>query len=398
MQNWSGVVPTGFIDAKILRVPDAIIRPPGEGDMQGLRQVCGVFHHDGSPVDMARTVSSSGDLSLPATLSGPPLRRREGAWVFGGMLFHHFGHALIYSMSRIWAVQRLLDGGVPLRGVVFFQRFAPEPQASPALPRNLLPIFDIFPPGLPIVTIADVEQIDELYVPEQGISTAPELFIGRPEQRHFYRNSAARVPPNAERRDIYISRTKTGWKGNHLFEAEIQRAMAEAGYLIFHPQTVSLQEQIATYRSARRIVAVDGSALHVAAMAVPSDAKVAVISRREFYAWAIADQIRAFADCEVQVIEAHADAYVFSRQLGRRASWSTTQVLTDFAKLGHELVQHGFLDRLPEWQFPTEAELGQRLADAKAKFGDDLVRIPDDIRRREPHYGAHRGPLPQTSL
>lgn len=390
MQDWSGVLPQTLPEARIECIEGALIRPPAEGDMRGLRQACGVFRPDGSPVDAARTLSMSGELSLPTE---PPLRQltqRPGAWVFGGMLFNHFGHGLIYSASRLWAVKRLLDEGVALRGVVFYQRHQPEPQESPALPRNMVTIFNTFRPDIPIVTVGSVEQFEELYVPQQGISTAPELFIGLPEQRRFYRENASRIASNAEPRDIYISRTKTGWKGNHLFEREIERAMAEAGYLIFHPQNVPLNEQIATYRSARRIVAVDGSALHVAATAVPSAAKVAVISRREFFAWAIADQIRAFAGCEVRVVEAHSDMYVFSRGLGRRASWSTTQVMTDFARLGDELVQYGFLDKQPEWRLPSDDQLAKRLSEAKAKIGDDLVLVPDHIRLREPGYGAHR--------
>ena len=186
-----------------------------------------------------------------------------------------------------------------------------------------------------------------------------------------------------------MSRTRTGWKGNHLFEAEIERALAAAGYLIYHPQLHPLEDQIATYRSARRLIAVDGSALHVVAMAVPQTAKVAVISRRAFFAWAIADQIFAFAGCDVQVIEAHAEVYAFSRGLGRPSSWSKTQVTTDFARLGAELLARGFLAALPDWQLPSEADLAARLAAAKAKVGDDLVPIPPRVRRREPHVNAH---------
>jgi hypothetical protein len=388
MQDWSGVLPIGLPEAKIERISDALLRPPAQGDMQGLRQICGVFRPDGSPVDLARTLSSSGELSLPAPPPTQVSRRRAGTWVFGGMLFNHFGHGLIYSASRLWAIKKLRDQGIPLEGVLFYQRHKDEPQISPALPRNLQQIFDVFQPDLPIATTGDVEQIETLFVPQQGISTLPELFLGLPEQRQFMRDSTTNLRRDDLPRDVYISRTKTGWKGNHLFEREIERALAAAGYYIFHPQNATLPEQIAIYRSARRLIAVDGSALHVAATAVGSDAKVAVISRRAFYAWAIADQIRAFANCDVHVIEAHDQAYVFSRALGRRASWSTTQVTTDFDQLGGDLVQYGFLDRYPDWQLPSAADLDERLAEAKAKQGDDLVLIPDDIRQREPHYRA----------
>lgn len=392
MQNWTGVLPEDLPDSRIEAIQNAIVRPPGAGDMRGLRQACGVFGPDGSTIDAARTMSMSGELSLsvPRPTADSTATRRVGSWLFGGMLFHHFGHSLIYSASRLWAVKRLHDEGIELSGVLFFQRHQPLAQTVSELPRNVVTLLETFQPGIPVETVSQIEEVERLYVPQQGISTTANLFIGIPEQRLFYRENAMRIEPNDAPRDIYISRTKTGWKGNHLFEREIERAMAKAGYLVFHPQNVPLAEQIATYRSARRIVAVDGSALHVVAMAVPTEAKVAVLSRREFYAWAIADQIRAFSGCEVHAIEAHKDVYVFSRGLGRRASWSTTQVMTDFQKVGEELTKLGFLDAPPDWQLPTVVHLNQRLADAKAKIGDDLVLIPDSVRTREPYFGSHR--------
>ena len=385
----SGVLPDGMPEARIERVANAVFRPPGPGDMEGMRQGCGVFLRDGTVV-AAGIASSDGELALPVPPPEGVERFREGAWVYGGLLVHHFGHALIYSLSRLWAVRRLQDEGVALRGVLFHRRYSEDPAGAPELPRNVVSLLGVFDPGLPVVAVGEVEEVETLYVPAQGISTTKELFLGLPEQRRFYRDCAARIAPNAEPRDVYISRTRTGWKGNHLFEAEIERALAAAGYLIYHPQMHPLEDQIATYRSARRVIAVDGSALHVAAMAVPQSAKVAILSRRAFFAWAIADQIVAFSGCAVQVIEAHAEVYAFSRGMGRPASWSKTQVTTDFARLGEELVAGGFLAALPEWRLPTEADLVARLAAATAKVGDELVPMPARLRRREPDYLTHR--------
>ncbi|WP_309668203.1 glycosyltransferase family 61 protein [Tabrizicola sp.] len=397
MTEWSGVLPQEMPAAQIDHVANAVIRPPGPEDMKGLRQVCGVFRPDGSPIAAAGTLSSDGELCLPAEVPNS-VRRREGAWVFGGLLFNHFGHALIYSTARLWAVRKLLDDGVPLQGVLFHRRYTADPAHDPEIPRNAAAIFGVFAPDVPVVATAENEEVEDLYIPSQGISTTPELFAGLPEQRRFFRDSAAKIPPNSEPRDIYVSRTKTGWKGNHLFEREIERALAEAGYHVFHPQFHTLADQIATYRSARRLIAVDGSALHVVAMAVPADAKVAVITRREFFAWAIADQIRAFAGCTVQVIEAHVDVYAFSRGLGRHSSWSKTQVTTDFSRLGSALVDAGFLSTLPDWRYPSEGDLAARLAEAAAKIGDTLLPVPDHLRGREPYCKAHlradRGSVP----
>lgn len=394
MRDFSGVLPNDLPDAQIERVDGAIMRPPREGDMGGLHQVCGVFRPDGTLVDLSKTLSIGGYLSPPPPIPEMPSVRRDGAWVFGGQLYHHFGHGLIYSASRLWAIRRLLQNGVPLKGILFHERHSTEPKGDMALPRNLRQTLDVFQPGIPVATTGTTERVETLYVPQQGMSTHPSLFLGLDEQRRFMRDNAARIEPNAAQRDIYISRTRIGWKGNHLFESEIERALALAGYHVFHPQQASLADQIATYRSARRLIAVDGSALHVAATAIPASARVAIISRREFYAWALADQLRAFSGCDARVIEAHRDMYVASRGLGRKSSWFGAQVTTDFAILGTELVRHGFLETFPDWQVPTEVDLSARLAAAKAKLGDDLVMVPEALRPKEPFYKAHQKAVP----
>ncbi|WP_431298479.1 glycosyltransferase 61 family protein [Tabrizicola sp. BL-A-41-H6] len=389
MSDFSGVLPNDLPQARIERVDGAIMRPPREGDMGGLPQICGVFRPDGTLVELSKTVSIGGSLSPSPPVPEAPSGQRDGAWLFGGQLYHHFGHGLIYSASRLWAIRRLLEDGVPLRGILFHERHSIEPKGDAALPRNLRLTLDVFQPGIPVVTTGATERVETLYVPQQGLSTHPSLFLGLEEQRRFLRDNAARIEPNAAPRDIYISRTRIGWKGNHLFESEIERALAAAGYHVFHPQQASLADQIATYRSARRLIAVDGSALHVAATAIPASARVAIISRREFYAWALADQLHAFSGCEARVIEAHRDMYVASRGMGRNSSWFGALVSTDFARLGQELVRYGFLETAPDWQVPTDADLSNRLAAAKAKLGDDLVRVPEDVRSKEPFFGAH---------
>ena len=108
---WSGVLPDGLPEARIERIDRARFRPPGPGDMEGLRQACGIFYPDGR-MAAAGTASSDGELALPADPPAQVQRHRAGAWLFGGLLFNHFGHALIYSLARLWAVRRLQDEGV----------------------------------------------------------------------------------------------------------------------------------------------------------------------------------------------------------------------------------------------------------------------------------------------
>jgi hypothetical protein len=396
MQNWTGVVPTEFPKPNIVKVSNAISIPIfGRKDPRN-DYGSGIFHADGTPIDISLNMVSDHTPAapIPGVIPTSPTVRR-GAWMYGGVLLNHFGHVLMDTTSRLWAIQRLLDDGIPLRGVLFFNKKVRSETDDQSMPKTSAAILDVFNPGLPIVCCNAIEVIEDLYIPEPGISSAPEHLIGRPEQQKFFRNCAAKIAPSDGARDIYISRTGAGARGSHLFEDAIEQAFADEGYFIYKPELFSIKEQIATYRAARRLVSIDGSALHLVAMAIPQNTKVAILSRRQFYAWAIADQFRAFANCDVTVIEAHLDVYNLTSSLQTPellrtvAGWSSSYVTTNFAHLGQELVHNGFFAQLPKWPAFTAADVSAALARIGDGLGNTLELVPQHLQALEPFYHAH---------
>ncbi len=396
MQNWTGVVPTEFPKPKIVHASNAICIPLfGRKDPRN-QYGSGIFDSDGRPIDISLNMVSNQNPAGPVQGIIPALpKMRRGAWMFGGVLLNHFGHSLIDTPSRLWAIQRLLDDGVPLQGVLFFNKKVKSETDNQMMPKTSAAILDIFKPGLPVICSNAIEVIEQLYVPEPGISSAPEHLIGRPEQRQFYRDSASQIAANDVPRDIYISRNGAGARGSHLFEGAIEQAFADEGYYIFKPELFTVKEQIATYRAARRLVSIDGSALHLAAMSVPQHTKVAVLSRRQFYAWAIADQFRAFANCDVTVIEAHLDVYNLASSLASPellrtvAGWSSSYVTTNFMHLGQELVRNNFFSQLPKWPTVTQADVVTAIDRLSANLGSKLELVPQHLQALEPFYHAH---------
>lgn len=396
MQNWTGVIPTSFPKPKVLKTANAISIPFFNRKDPRNIYGSGLFFADGRPIDISLAMTSAG-MSTNAIAVGDyntyPVR--QGAWMFGGVLLNHFGHALMDTTSRLWAVQRLLDDGVKLNGIIFYNKKVKSESDDQTIPKTSAAIFDLFPALVPIISCNRVEIIEELYVPEPGISSHPESLIGRPEQIEFFRKHASKIAPYNGPSDIYISRTGNGARGSHLFEAEIEKAFADEGYYIFNPEHHSLKDQIAVYRAARRLVSIDGSALHLAAMSVPRQTKVAILSRRQFYAWAIADQMRAFANCDVTIIEAHSDVYNLASALENHdalryvGGWSSSYVMTRFDHLGQELVRAKFLSKLPDWPTITPADITAALDKLSARLGERLLPVPDDLQPLEPYYHAH---------
>lgn len=395
MTSWRDLVPIEFPDLPILCEHDAVIRPRGLRGQNGRRLPGGLFRPDGTRIDPA---SPTGGATLPAQLPpelARPDQQRRGTWVYGGILLNHFGHVLVETGARLWAVQKLMDQGVALEGVLFQRKVADGGRARGRLPPTSNAFLSIFAPDLPIVCAETPEIVETLYVPDLGISPTPERFVGTQAQWAYFRDRAARVPGKAGPADIYVSRSAEGARGGFLFEADLEAAMAAAGYLIYHPQRHSIPDQIATYRGARRLVSIDGSALHLAAAALQPDARVAILARREFFAWAIADQLRAAARCSAVVIDARGQTYNFAGALASRKElatvkgWSSSFVLPDFPRLGEGLLAAGFLDRAPAWPAHTSADFARELEAAARLRGEALHPVPEDLLRLQPHHGAH---------
>lgn len=390
--EWAGMV-TYRLDEElqpegiaIRHLPDALLRPPGPKDRDGSNMACGVFTAAGDRVTEAETWTSAGRLSVDCPAPNHlPDRHRAGHWLFAGLVFNHFGHAFCYSLARFWALEQLRTQGVKLDGILFFQRTLPAGETGTYLGARLAAALQVFDPGLPVETVSEDERIEHLYVPTQGVSTQPHMFTGIPAQRAFMRKHGRAGAQAAPDLDLYISRTKTGpTKGNHILEGVIEQHMAEAGYQIYHPQGESLADQIAIYQRSRRIVGVDGSAFHVAATAIDPSAKVAILSRRAYYAGAMADQLQAFSGAAVCVIKAYTEVYSHERGVGKASQWYRTLVLTDFDRLGQELVAHGFLESPPPWKAPARARLEARLGRWGSRLGTTFVRVPDAMLVDEP--------------
>ncbi len=359
----------------VLHVPSAILRATRPGEKAAFAQVCSVFDADGQAIPAARTTAEVGILSLPCPCPDTStLPQRPGRWLFGGIGFHHFGHALIYSTARLWALDRL---DPPPDGILFFDR-GTEGGTRPGTTRNLTTILATLGIDLPVVTVGTDERVEMLIVPEEGISTATALFSGTDAYRQFLRARTDALPRLPGPRDVYVSRTGLGLqKAGLMFEDLIQSHLAAAGYQVFHPQRHPLATQIATYRAATRIIGVDGSALHVVAMAARPGTKVAVLGRRPFYPDAIAAQIRAIGGAEATRLTATLATYADTRFARSANPWFESHALPDLAALGRQLAGAGFLDSVPDWPQPGPDKVAGRLAYVARKTGSPLVALAD---------------------
>lgn len=261
-------------DGRILTKNRAIVVPERPQDTP---LASGVLLADRSYCLQSRTWIRATKFTPPPTLSDDePIDMLAGNHLFAGHLRGHFGHFLVESTARLWAletVEREIDSVLylPYRGKVR--------KARRAL-KALSPFFDQLALNVPIKIIERPTQVETLHIPELGFGWG-EKYAGTPDYRHLMRNRLGRGVQAEGGERLYISRARLpphrgGVLGEHVIEANLARQ----GYEVFHPELHPLEVQVARYKAARQVVALDGSALHLAAFFLPRALQVCLILRR----------------------------------------------------------------------------------------------------------------------
>lgn len=352
-------------------VVSALVVPFGAGRARGIARPAGVFDGDGLPVRRARCLR---DLGLKVTTTPPlpdPAEGEEtlsGTWLFGGMLYAHFGHFLCESTARLWALDR---PGPPVAGVLF------HPRKRATWPRRFLR------PIRPWLALAGVEgpvelpmrpcRVERLLVPDQAFGTGG-MIGGRPEFHRFVRErfGAGIAAEGAER--IYISRSRLfARRGRILGEAWLEARMQAEGYRIFHPQEHPIEAQVAQYKAARVVVSTDCSALHLAAFfARPGDRVAIVLRRPGRTVQDFVTQYRTFCGVEPVVIDCLCGLH--SYEGAKLGQMSEVFGEIDPAALQAALVAAGFLTG-PAQPGPTPDGIAAELEDLAARLGARPLRL-----------------------
>lgn len=339
--------PGGGWSEAIVSVADAVIATTPLPDMI---QPMGVFDAAGRYVHEA--VLWRGRPLMVEPEHPAEVEHLPGRWIWGGVLLNHFGHFLTESLGRLWALDAVAG---KVDGIVFVpKREDADDGAAVEMQGFHRLFFDLAGVDVPIRIVTRPTRVDLLEVPGQGFGIGP-MAEGTRAFRAFLETRFARdiAPVGGER--LYISRSGlSAQKGGILRETRLEELLAGEGYEIFHPQKHSLVDQIARYKGARQIVALDGSALHLAAMSGARGQQVAVVKRRDSGASdSIVRNLSAFLGIAPDVIDVIRQDWIRSDR--RRADRFSIGEL-DFAALGRALAGLGYVDAGADWPALTEEE------------------------------------------
>lgn len=287
--------PSGGWSASVRVVSGAVVVPH---EMAGHDLYCGVFTGEGRYVPRAATWQRDELITLAPDFVSDPVDALEGEWLWGGVLYGHFGHFLVETASRLWAVPRLREH---LRGVVFVEKYSSERSGLPAYKAEY---FQLLVGDLPMCILRVPTRVETLHVPGQGFGLGRISKGTRVFRRFVAEHFASDVEPEGPE-NLFITRSqlaldREGFVGEAIFDDRMERA----GYEVFCPEKHDLRTQVSRYRAARRIVGMDGSAFHLFGLVAKADQNVGVILRRQKgRSRAMRWQIESFAGRSPHVID-----------------------------------------------------------------------------------------------
>lgn len=352
-------------------VDNATVVPFGADHItgKGISRPAGVLDATGAAVAFGKCWRDSAQRTTTTPPALEPVETLSGTWLYGGLLYAHFGHFLCESTARLWALD-LPDTRID--GVIFLPK-----QRVPRMQRLLRPTqpwLAMTGCTLPVTAPMTATRVERLIVPEQGFGTG-DMVAGRPEYRAYARRHfGAHIPAQGSPR-LYISRSKLFSKrGRILGEAYVERALAAQGYDIFHPQEHPIEVQVARYKAAREVISTDCSALHLAAFFAQPDDRVAIIARRP--GPTIEDfrsQYHAFCGLVPKAIEHLTRLHAFGN--AKLAQMSEVYAEADISKIQTSLTETGFVTAGPAWPVPSASELAEELAGYEARQGNETQEL-----------------------
>ena len=171
----------------------------------------------------------------------------EAPHLYGGPFFDHFGHFLLETLARTWAVAE--TGPLPL---VWSSGGPPATWQRDVLDLLGLAARHEFPAG-PL-------RFRRLVVPSPGFRIQGQF---APRLAQFLARYDAGSPDDAK---VWLSRTRIATNRRSRGEETLQSALAARGWRIVHPQDLAVREQLRILGGTRVVAGLEGSAFHAAVL------------------------------------------------------------------------------------------------------------------------------------
>ena len=354
-------LPGGGWSEALLELPGALVVPPVES---AFVQAAGVLHADGRYCAEGALWRKWRPLTTAPAAPTGDLQDLAGTWIWGGVLWQHFGHFLAESTGRLWAIPQVPGAA----GLLFVPK---RPGVGDQVAGFQRAFVDQMAPNMEIRVATAPVRVERLVVPGQGFGLGPiirgtRVFRGAVHER-FGAGIAAEGPGR-----LYVSRSALGTgRGGLIGESRLEEYLAAEGYEIFHPQKHPMEVQIARYKAARQVIGAEGSALHLFAMLARPHQQVAVILRRRSSASNFIEQhIKSFGGRAPHAVQALRRIWMPEGTTAKRMGLGEI----DFPQVEAELAAAGFVSGRAGWRDMTDAEVMALIGRRAQKMTPQLTR------------------------
>lgn len=190
------------------------------------------------------------------------ISRFHGKTFYGGWLRSSWGHFLVNSLGRLWALFTTDGAADNIDRIIFFA----EDPGNSVLRGNFATFFDVLGLTSKIEIITGPAIFDEIIVPEIaleiGVFTSQEFLLPFIAARNAVMKSAATASLPAGS-PVLLSRSH--WNGNSSMQINIKLIddiFRQNGFQIIYPEEVPLTELITLMNSAPTVASYSGSTAH----------------------------------------------------------------------------------------------------------------------------------------
>lgn len=293
----------------------------------------------------------------------PPKSKLDQPVLFAGLAPEQFGHVILNSLGRLWALEHLPRDTALL--------FMPRKKVDPSLYPYLRPVVDLLCPNRSIIFHPENTRYVNLY-------TAPDLFgerhAGRmlPAMRQWLKQKLPPSGPVSKGRRVYFTRSRMGPSvGRFCNEPLLEHLLIADGYEVIAPERLTLAEQIAIMQDAELMLFAESSALHLFGLVQRKGQKAGVILRRRELPKLIVNQL---GDGDAKIVTIDAISEIHWPPI--RQDNASVAVL-DFDKLRADLVKDGFVRRTAAWRAPY---IGETASSLSAGIQPGMKFISEDAR------------------
>lgn len=272
---------TDRLEDGIVTIDNAILTEPAFPKLRGsewLHPTGAVYTSDGMLVEESRLRKSQ---ELPSTLENRPgkIRKLPGKWVFLGYYNEIYGHFILESLGRFWALDRLPDE--PLNFLYFAMRNYTEYEGhytEQFLAWSGLQARLEGHRGTRIEIIKEPVQVERMIVPTRAYDIQGEF---SPTFSKFSRGLSSRFAKENTPKRLYLSRRLVK-PDNHYFinEAELEQVFREQGFEIINPEKLAPGKQLEAYSGAKVLAGPASSALHNSIFCQSDDVHVIALNGR----------------------------------------------------------------------------------------------------------------------